>query len=116
MDDLKTVFAFRFTADLDGHYVRLLKEATNMRIGDVDNLWKDTPGRGKIVPEVNIHLWRPSADSNDWQIDATTRHDHYDVAAVEACRQRLTDLLPQISLTWEEINPGTATEIADEQA
>ncbi|MEV0665427.1 hypothetical protein ACIBI3_33520 [Actinomadura luteofluorescens] len=116
MSDVKTVFAFRFIADLDGHYVRLLRDATNMRIGDVENPWKDTPGRGKIVPEVNIHLWRPSAEPNDWQIDATTRQRDYDDTAVEACRQRLTDLLPKISLTWEELIPTSATGVADEQA
>lgn len=116
MSELKTVFAFRFTADLDGHYVQLLKEATGMRIADVDNLWKDTPGRGEIVPDVNIHLWRPSAEANDWQIDASTRSTDYDIAAVEACRQRLIDLLPQISQTWEETIFGNATENSDGQA
>lgn len=115
MSDLKTVFAFRFTADLDGYYVRLLKEVTGMRIADVDNLWKDTPGQGEIVPEVNMHLWRPSGEANDWQIDATTRKADYDVAAVEACRQRLVDLLPQISQAWEETTRGNATGSADAQ-
>ncbi len=99
---IKTLFDFHFTADLGGHSVQLLREATGMRIADIDNLWKDTPGRGKITPGVNVHLWRPSDEANDWRLDATTREDEYDSAAVTACRERLLLLLPQISQSWEE--------------
>ncbi|MEV5709017.1 hypothetical protein [Actinoallomurus sp. NPDC052274] len=97
---LKTLFTFRFTADLGGYRGRLLKEATGMRIGDIDNLWKDTPGKGQITPGVRIYLWRPSGEPNDWQIDATTREDDYDFAAVTACRDRLLRLLSQIAQRW----------------
>jgi hypothetical protein len=103
---IKTLFGFRFTADLDGYHVRLLREATGMRIGDTDDLSKDTPGKGQIALGVNIHLWRPSNEPNDWQIEATTREDDYDFAAVTACRDRLLQLLPQIAQRWEETNPA----------
>ncbi|NDU73614.1 hypothetical protein GWI34_13325 [Actinomadura sp. DSM 109109] len=115
MSELKTLFAFRFNADLDAYHARLIKEATNMRIGDVENLWKDTPGRGRIAPGVGIHLWRPSGEPNDWQIDATAQGAGYDTAAVEACRQRLLELLPRISVTWREIIPGSAAGVTDGQ-
>ena len=99
---IKTLFDFRFTADLDGYHVGLLREATGMRIGDTDDLSKDTPGKGQIALGVNIHLWRPSSEPNDWQLDATTGEGDYDTAAVAACRERLLKLLPQIAQTWEE--------------
>jgi hypothetical protein len=102
----KTLFDFRFTADLDGHHVRLLRDATGLRIGDTDDLSKDTPGKGQIVPGVNLHLWRPGDEPNDWQLDATTREDAYDLEAVTACRQRLLKVLPQIAQSWEERNPA----------
>ena len=101
----KILFDFHFMADLDSYYVELLHEATGMRIGDVDNLWKDTPGRGEIVPGVDINLWRPSGEPNDWRLDASTREDGYDVAAVTACRERLLEVLPRISQSWEENVP-----------
>jgi hypothetical protein len=103
---IKTLFDFHFTADLDGYHTRLLSEATGMRIGDTDDLSKDTPGKGQIAPGVNIHLWRPGNEPNDWQLDATTREADYDSAAVTACRERLLQVLPQISQTWEEKNPS----------
>lgn len=116
MSDIKTLFEFRFTADLGAHRVKLLKEATGMRIGDVDNLWKDTPGRGELAPGVNIHLWRPSSEPGDWQLDATTRESDYNAAAVEACRQRLRALLPQISDSWQETTPAEEAQDGDAQA
>jgi hypothetical protein len=98
----KTLFDFRFKADLGAHRIGLLREATGMRISDADNMWKDTPGKGTITPGVRIFLARPSGEPNDWQIEAFTHEDDYDSAAVEACRQRLRRLLPQISETWKE--------------
>jgi hypothetical protein len=102
---IKTLFDFHFTADLDGYHTRLLREATGLRIGDTDDLSKDTPGKGQLAPGVNLHLWRPSDEPNDWQLDATTREDDYDIAAVTACRDRLLQVLPQITQRWEEKNP-----------
>jgi hypothetical protein len=99
---IATLFAFRFTADLDGHHVRLLREATGMRIGDTEDLSKDTPGKGRIAPGVNIHLWRPRDEPNGWQLDATTREEEYDAEAVLACRRRLLQVLPQIAERWED--------------
>jgi hypothetical protein len=97
-----TLFDFHFTADLDAYHVRLLREATGLRIGDTDDLSKDTPGKGRLAPGVNLHLWRPGDEPDDWRLDATTRQDTYDVAAVTACRDRLREVLPRIARRWEE--------------
>jgi hypothetical protein len=103
----KSLFDFHFIADLEGYQTRLLSEATGMLIGDTDDLSKDTPGKGQIAPGVNIHLWRPGNEPNDWQLDATTRETDYDAAAVTACRERLRQVLPHISQTWEEKDRST---------
>lgn len=102
----RTLFDFRFKADLGAHRIGRLREATGMRISDSANLWKDTPGKGTITPGVRIFLVRPDGEPDDWQIEAFTHEDDYDAQAVEACRRRLRELLPEISETWEERIPG----------
>ena len=102
---LETLFDFRFSADLSDDRVWLLREATGMRIGDVENLWKDTPGRGEIAPGVSICLYRPGSERHAWALDATTREPYYDTAAVASCRQRIRDLLAEFCDSYQEITP-----------
>jgi hypothetical protein len=102
----KTLFVFRFKGRLLARESEQLREATGMMIGDVENLWKDTPGKGQPTPGVYMALWRPSDVPDDWIIDATTRQDDYDHDAVEACRQRIRELLLKIAYTWEEQAPA----------
>ena len=102
---LEILFDFRFSADLGGGREQLLHAATGMRIGDVENLRKDTPGRGEIAPGVSLCLYRPSSEADAWAIDATTREPYYDTAAVASCRQRIRDLLGEFCDSYQEITP-----------
>lgn len=96
------LFRFDFSSSLTNAQIEELKSVTGMRIGDVDNPYKDTPGKGKFAGNVYIFLGREK-QAGTWHISAFS-HDlrDADLGAVDATRQRLRDLMPRIASVWRE--------------
>jgi len=73
-----------------------------MRIGDLANSYKDTPGKGRFAGNVYMYLERGRQDST-WHISAFS-HDveHADLAEVAAMWRRLDNLLAGIATDVED--------------
>ena len=73
-----------------------------MRIGDVQNPYKDTPGNGRFAGNASLALGREDVQG-EWHISAWS-HDiaATDLSAVADVRDRLREVLPIIATEWEE--------------
>ncbi len=93
---------FTFSSPLTRSQVDALAAATGMRIGDIDNPYKDTPGKGRFAGNVFIFLGRDKQDGQ-WYISAFS-HDvaGADLPAVAAVRHRLRTLMNSIATEWED--------------
>ncbi len=93
---------FTFSSALTRSQVDALTAATGMRIGDVANPYKDTPGKGRFAGNVFIFLGRDKQDGQ-WHISAFS-HDlaGADLPAVAMARRRLRVLLSSIATQWED--------------
>ncbi len=96
------LFEFTFNSRLLIPQIRQLASTTGMRIGDVHNPYKDTPGKGSFAGNVSIFLAREEPDGS-WAI--RTYSDDLagtDLSAVADLRRRLRQLLPTIATEWAE--------------
>ena len=93
---------FTFSSPLTRSQVDALAAATGMRIGDIDNPYKDTPGKGRFAGNVFIFLGRDKQDGG-WYISAFS-HDltGADLPAVAVVRHRLRILMNSIAAQWED--------------
>jgi len=96
------LFYFTFTSPLLLPQIRQLKAVTGMRIGDVHNPYKDTPGNGWCAGNASLALGREEVQG-EWHISAWS-HDvaATDLSAVADVRDRLREVLPIIATEWEE--------------
>lgn len=95
---------FEFASLLTRSHIEALKAATGMRISDTDNLYKDTPGKGRVAGNVYIFLGRDKQE-NTWHINAFSPDlRNADLPAVAALRQRLREVLPMIATEWKDLS------------
>ncbi len=95
---------FEFSSPLTRPHIEALKSATGMRIGDVGNPYKDTPGKGQVAGNVFIFMGRGKQE-NTWHISAFTHDLHgADLRAVGELRQRLRGVLPTIATEWRDVS------------
>ena len=96
------LFTFTFTSRLLTPQIRQLASTTGMRIGDVHNPYKDTPGKGVFAGNVSIFLGREEPDGS-WAIRAYSDDlAGTDLSAVADLRRCLRQLLPTIATEWAE--------------
>jgi hypothetical protein len=97
-----SLFLFEFTSPLTRPQVEQLARATGMRIGDVGNPAKDTPGRGQFAGNANIDLIREE-QAQRWYIRAYSRDlSRTDLAAIQHMQEHLRAILPVIASEWHE--------------
>lgn len=99
------LFTVTFVSPLTRVQLEKLAGVTGMRIGDVDNPYKDTPGKGRITGSVSIFLGREQQEGR-WHIRAvgpTSDLKDADVSAVADMLHRLEELLPRIATHGLEI-------------
>ncbi len=101
---------FTFSSPLNRSQVDALAAATGMRIGDVDNPYKDTPGKGRFAGNVFIFLGRDKQDDR-WYISAFS-HDvaGADLPAVATVHHRLRILMNSIATQWEDYSSDVVKE------
>ncbi len=97
-----SLFLFEFTSPLTVPQVEQLARATGMRIGDVGNPGKDTPGKGHFAGNANIDLIREEQEQC-WYIRAYSRDlARTDLRAVRQMQERLRAVLPAVATQWRE--------------
>jgi hypothetical protein len=98
------LFRFDFESRMLMPEVKRLTEATGMIIKDPDNSYRDSPGHGSIGDNVDLYLRRGDVEGK-WIIQARTHDPDYDRRAVEACRDRVREVLPLVATSWSEATP-----------
>jgi hypothetical protein len=93
------LFTVTFESPLTRLQLEELASATGMRIGDVDNPYKDTPGKGRSAGSVSLFLGREQQEGA-WHIRAVGRAldlTDADMSAVADTLRRLEERLPKIA-------------------
>jgi hypothetical protein len=106
---------FQFQLDLRAGLTRRdveeLERISGMRIGDLSDPYKDTPGKGQLGDDAFMFLVRGNpGDDFSWRIWAFS-HDlaRIDAPAIQARERALREFLPKIAMRWRESISTTAT-------
>lgn len=96
------VFSFVFTVDMHTQEGRNIAAAAQCRLrpGEIDNLWKDTIGRG-TVGSLRTSISRTNTP-HEWTVSAMTTEGDYDLEAAAALREEVLAALRENAQEFKE--------------
>jgi hypothetical protein len=103
------LFHFDFAVVLTFTVADRLRLLTGMRIGDLDNPYKDTPGRGEFAGDAQLFLGRGER-ADTWSLDAFTDNMvGVESNDVERMRAVIIAFLDDVAIQWSERRTCSAT-------